>query len=71
MMPDLLKDASPGANGTMSNSSVFRDYLKDHFIKFIPRREPHQYLLFIDWAKEQKIILFVPLELPQPRTVFA
>jgi hypothetical protein len=77
MMPDLLKDASPGANGTMSdsgwsNSSVFRDYLKDHFIKFIPRREPHQYLLLIfdghkshisvdliDWAKEQKIILFI------------
>jgi len=68
---------SPGANGTMfdwgwSNSSVFRDYLKDHFIKFIPRREPHQYLLLIfdghksqisvdliDWAKEQKIILFI------------
>jgi hypothetical protein len=55
-----------------SNSSVFRDYLKDHFIKFIPRREPHQHLLLIsddhkshisvdiiDWAKEQKIILFV------------
>ena len=52
MMLDLLKDASPGANGTMSdsgwsNSSVFRDYLKDHFIKFIPRRVPHQYLLLI------------------------
>jgi hypothetical protein len=46
--------------------------LKDNFIKFIPRREPHQHLLLIsdghkshisvdliDWAKEQKIILFV------------
>ena len=54
------------------NSSVYRDYLKDHFIKFIRRREPHEYLLLIvdghkshisvdliDWAKEQKIILFV------------
>lgn len=52
MMPELMKNASPGANCAMSetgwsNSEIFRKYLKEHFLKFIPRREPDAHLLLL------------------------
>lgn len=52
MMPDLLKDATPGAAGTVtesgwSNSQVFRTYLQEHFLKFAPQRQPGQYMLLL------------------------
>ena len=77
MIPDLMAGASPGAAGTMtetgwSNSEVFRKYLQDHFVKFIPERDPDQHLLLLpdghkshisvdllDWAKAKNIILFI------------
>ena len=77
MMPELMKNASPGATCAMSetgwsNSEIFRKYLKGHFFKFIPRREPDEHLLLlldghkshisidlVEWAKTQNIILFV------------
>ena len=77
MIPDLMTGASPGAAGTMtetgwSNSEVFRKYLQDHFVKFIPERDPDQHLLLLldghkshisvdllEWAKAKNIILFI------------
>ena len=71
-----MKNASPGANCAMSetgwsNSEIFRKYLKEHFLKCIPRREPDEHLLLlldghkshisidlVEWAKTQNIILF-------------
>ncbi|XP_041376339.1 uncharacterized protein LOC121388791 isoform X2 [Gigantopelta aegis] len=76
-MPELMHGASPGADCEMSdtgwsNSDIFRHYLQDHFIKFIPQRQPDQHLLLlldghkshvsldlVEWAKEKKIILFI------------
>ena len=71
----LLDGKSPGANGTVSetgwsNHSVFRQYITDHLLKFIPGRESHNVLLIMDghkshvsvglceWAKENGIIFF-------------
>ena len=72
-----MEGASPGAAGAMSetgwsNAELFRKYLQEHFVKFIPVREPEQHLLLIldghkshisldllEWAKERKIILFI------------
>ena len=39
MMPNLMKDQSPGAAETVtisgwSNAEVFREYLPDHFMKY-------------------------------------
>ena len=63
MMPELMKNASPGATCAMSetgwsNSEIFRKYLKEHFLKFIPRREPDEHLLLLlDGHKSHLLIL--------------
>lgn len=77
MKPDLLKDCSPGADGDVSscgcsNADIFRRYLKEHFVKHIPRRKPGQHLLLIldghvshvavdlvEWAESQNIIILL------------
>ena len=77
MLPELMKGATPGAAGTVSdpgwsNGGVFRQYLEEHFLKFIPNREPDQHILLLldghrshitigllDWAKYHNIILFI------------
>ena len=63
MMPELMKNASPGATCAMSetggsNSEIFRKYLKEHFFKFIARREPDEHLLLLlDGHKSHLLIL--------------
>ena len=77
MLPELMKGATPGAAGTVSdsgwsNGEVFRKYLEEHFLKFIPNREPDQHILLLldghrshitigllDWAKAYNIVLFI------------
>lgn len=77
MMPNLLKNGTPGVSGSVSktgwsNTDVFRQYLKTHFYKYIPDREPDQYVLILldghsshiavdvmEWATENNIIIFV------------
>lgn len=76
MNPDLLQGASPGASGTVSetgwsNSAIFRQYLEDHFCKFIPTHADQKILLLMDghkshvsvflseWALSKGILLFV------------
>lgn len=76
MRPELLNGASPGTNGTMSetgwsNGVIFREYLENHFLKFVPRRDNEKVLLLLDghrshvsvnlveWAKQQGIIIFI------------
>ena len=56
-----------------SNTEIFEDYMKNHLINYIPSRnsdhalilcdghKSHVSLGLIDWAKSQKIILFVLL----------
>lgn len=74
MMPEHMKNASTGATCALSetgwsNSEIFRKYLKEHFFKFIPRRESDEHLLLlldghkshisidlVEWAKTQKCI---------------
>ena len=76
MMPELLKNALPGTAGAvtetgLSNFEVFRKYLQEHFMKFLPQRQSDQYVLLlldghnshvavdlVEWAKENGIILF-------------
>ena len=75
MLPELMEGATPGAAGTVSdsgwsNGEVFRKYLEEHFLKFIPHREPDQHILLLldghkshitigllDWAKSHNIIV--------------
>jgi hypothetical protein len=62
MMPELMKNASPGATCAMSetgwsNSEIFRKYLKGHFFKFIPRREPN-------WIQQLQMYI-LPFELQE------
>jgi hypothetical protein len=77
MRSELLEGATPGASGTVSetgwsNSTVFRKYLKEHFMKYVQGRDPSEPLILlydghkshvslglIDWAKELNLILFV------------
>jgi len=77
MRSELLEGKSPGANVTCtesgwSNSEVFKTYLEDHLLKYLPERSPsspvivlydghqsHINLGIIDWAKSQNIILFI------------
>ena len=76
MLPDLMAGATPGAEGTVSdsgwsNSAVFREYLEDHFLKFVPSNSDQKILLLLDghkthvsvglveWANEHGIILFI------------
>lgn len=52
MLSDLLKGASPGASGTvsesgLSNTEVFQTYLQEHFIKFVPKRQSGEHLLLV------------------------
>ena len=76
-MLELLKDAAPGTDASMydsgwSNTDIFRRFLMEHFIKYIPHREPGQLLLLIlyghkshiavdiiKWAKQDNIVIFV------------
>ena len=56
MRPDLLNGATPGADGTetetgWSNSAAFRAYLEDHFLKFVPMREDQSVMLLLDGHK--------------------
>ena len=79
MLPELLKGSTPGCDGTVSmtgtgysNTEIFTNYVKHHFLRFIPNRDPNQPLLLlydghkshisislIQWAREHNIILFV------------
>ncbi|MES9880618.1 MAG: hypothetical protein ABW185_07025 [Sedimenticola sp.] len=73
---ELLVGKTPGASGTLSetgwsNSQVFRDYLQNHFMKFVPEHTTHPLLVLLDghsthvsvglieWAKSKNIILFI------------
>lgn len=52
LIPDLLKGASPGADGMMSdsgwvNADVFRHYMKEHLTKFLPHRDAGQHVLIV------------------------
>ncbi|XP_053391991.1 uncharacterized protein LOC128554706 [Mercenaria mercenaria] len=75
MNPKLLEGKSPGADAMVSesgwsNQAIFRYYLMNHFVKFIPGRENQKVLLILDghkshvslgiceWAKENGIIFF-------------
>ena len=75
IIPALLNGKSPGADGTVSetgwsNHAVFRQYLMEHFIKFIPGRDNEKVLLILDghkshvsvdlceWARDNGIIFF-------------
>jgi hypothetical protein len=45
MRSELLEGATPGASGTVSetgwsNSTVFRKYLEEHFMKYVQGRDP-------------------------------
>ena len=72
MIDGLMDGSSVGAVGTVSesgwsNSTIFLDWLSNHFTKFIPRGETvllmldghksHLTLNVIEWAKENDIIL--------------
>ena len=79
MLPELLKDATPGCDGAVSitgkgysNTDIFSTYVKSHFFKYVQGRDPDQYVILmydghrshislslIEWAKQNKIILFV------------
>ena len=76
MNQDLMDGKSPGARGTVSetgwsNSDVFKEYLTNHFLKYIPGRNGDKILLLLDghrshvavglaeWARDYDIILFV------------
>lgn len=76
MIPELLAGSSPGTDGTVtesgwSNSSVFRDYLQHHFLKYVPGGTEEPILLLLDghkshvsvdlveWAKQHNIFIFV------------
>jgi len=53
MNSDLMKDASPGASGTVSesgwsNMQVFEQYLTKHFVSFVPGRSDSKTLVLLD-----------------------
>ena len=73
---DLKEDSSAGYGFAMSgsgwsNSVLFQDYLKKHFLQFVPKPEGSKILILydgssthfnaevIDWALTQNIVLFV------------
>ncbi|MES9882742.1 MAG: hypothetical protein ABW185_17890 [Sedimenticola sp.] len=76
MRTELMEGASVGAQGTVSksgwsNSSVFMDYIQNHFVRYA-KADPEEPILLlydghrshispflVDWAKENNIILFV------------
>ncbi|XP_052283399.1 uncharacterized protein LOC127880180 [Dreissena polymorpha] len=77
MRSELLEGGCIGADGTVSesgwsNSSVFRKYIAEHLMKYLPERSPdkpvlllydghksHINLGLIDWAREHNVILFI------------
>lgn len=77
MRSELLEGSSPGTHGTVtdsgwSNSTVFLEYLENHFLKFIQRpnsetpviliydgHRSHVNLQVINWAKANNVILMV------------
>ncbi len=76
MRDELLEGSSAGAHGTVSktgwsNSSVFLEYLQNHFLQYAKSGpDDHILLLYdghrshispflVDWAKDNHIILFV------------
>ncbi|MES9884149.1 MAG: hypothetical protein ABW185_25160 [Sedimenticola sp.] len=77
MRTELLEGATPGVAGTVSdngwsNGAIFKDYLQNHFLKFVQGRDTTQPLLvlydghrshvsidLIEWANNENIILFV------------
>lgn len=76
MRDELLEGSCTGAQGTVSksgwsNSTVFFDYLQNHFVHYAkPGSDDHILLLYdghrshispylVDWAKDNNIILFV------------
>ena len=75
MRSDLLEGTSPGADGDVSetgwsNGQVFRKYIQNNFIKYIPRDDRYVLLLMdghsthlsvglIERAKEHRIILHI------------
>ena len=73
---DLMEGAAPGSSFSMSdsgwsNSTIFQDYLKNHFIKDVPNVGIENIVVFydghkshvcgplIEWANENKIILYI------------
>ena len=76
MMEELMAGATPGAAGRVSdsgwsNSQIFREYLEDHFLKYVPLKDGQKVLLLLDghkshasvrlaqWARDRNIILFI------------
>ena len=76
MMDALMEGSSPGSMGTVSptgwsSSDIFRQYMRDHLLKYLPSRgddyvlilydghKSHCSLGLIEWAKSENIILFV------------
>ena len=77
MMPELMNGQTPGAAGTVttsgwSNAEVFREYLQDHFMKYVQGHDSSEPILIlydghrshfsldlIEWANANNIILFV------------
>jgi len=77
MRSELMEGSTVGADGTVSdsgwsNGAIFRQYLAEHFIKYVQGRDVQQPILLlydghrshislniIEWAKAQNIILFV------------
>ena len=76
MMEELMAGATPGAAGRVSdsgwsNSQIFREYLEEHFLKYVPLKDGQKVLLLLDghkshasvrlaqWARDRNIILFI------------
>jgi len=52
MLPSLMDGATPGAQGTVSetgwsNTEVFEDYIKGHLTKYLPTRKSDDYVLVL------------------------
>ena len=76
MINDLMNGATPGAAGTVSesgwsNTEIFKQYLTEHFLKFVPGRNDDYVLLLLDghkshiavdiihWAQQHNIIIHI------------
>ena len=76
MMRELMVGATPGAQGGVSeygwsHSQLFREYLENHFLKYVPKKDGEKILLVLDghkshlsvrltqWARERNIILCI------------
>ena len=76
MVDGLMEGSSAGAKGTVSatgwsNTEIFKQYMKDHLLQYLPSRDNEHVLVLydghkshcslglIEWAKSEKIILFV------------